>query len=251
MIEKCSHMAKLANAAYLDPKEGKKTYKKLGYKGVWFLEESGAQGYVVVNDEEVVLCFRGTEPDEFSDITADLNAIPDKAQSGGFVHNGFQEELNKIWDEVEVLVDKQLKEKKLYITGHSLGGAMATVAASRLRFKVAGLFTFGSPRVGTRKFVKSFDFVRHYRHVNNNDIVTKVPMAIMGYRHHGTLRYINHYGNIRKMTYWQRLKDAWRGRWAAFKKRVPFDGAYDHSMNYYVEYTERNDYEKSNQSGKG
>ena len=131
MRKKCSHMAKLANAAYLDPKEGKKTYKKLGYKGVWFLEESGAQGYVVVNDEEVVLCFRGTEPDEFSDITADLNAIPDKAQAGGYVHNGFQEELNKIWGDVEVLVEKQSKGKKLYITGHSLGGAMESRSSCR------------------------------------------------------------------------------------------------------------------------
>ena len=236
-------MAKLANAAYLDEKEGKKVYKKLGYKKVFFLENDGAQGYVLENADEIVICFRGTEPDEFSDIKADLNALPDRGQSGGWVHNGFQEELNKIWNDVRDISAKLCENnpKKIYITGHSLGGAMATLAASRLKYVTSALYTFGSPRVGTKAFVKSFDFVPHYRHVNNNDIVTKVPMAIMGYRHHGSLQYINFYGNIRKMTYWQRFKDSWRGRWAAIKKKVPFDGAFDHSMAYYVEYTEKND----------
>lgn len=115
---------------------------------------------------------------------------------------------------------------------------MATLAASRC--KPDALYTYGSPRAGTRKFVKSFN-TPHYRHVNNNDIVPKVPFAFLGYKHHGTLRYINYYGNIRKLTYWQRLKDQWRGRKQAWKKKVPFDGAYDHGMAYYVKYTEKND----------
>ena len=44
--------------------------------------------------------------------------------------------------------------------------------------------------------------------VNNNDIVTKIPLALIFYRHHGKLVYINHYGKIRNMTWWQRLKMA-------------------------------------------
>jgi triacylglycerol lipase len=96
------------------------------------------------------------------------------------------------------------------------------------------LYTFGSPRVGDRRFVKemSTDKIKHYRFVNNNDIVTRVPPPIV-YRHHGELVYINHYGNIRKMTAWQRIKDQWRGRLAAWKKREFFDGARDHSMDLY------------------
>ena len=53
--------------------------------------------------------------------------------------------------------------------------------------------------------------------------------------HHGNLVYINHYGNIRKMSTWQRIKDKWRGRIRAFKKGQPFDGVFDHSMNLYNE----------------
>lgn len=234
-IHHCHRMAMMAGIAYLDQKEGFKKYKELGYKNHAFIEDSGAQCHVVWNKEEFVICFRGTEPDEFSDIKADLNAIPDRAQAGGWVHNGFQEEVNKVWDELQFLF-KYAEGKRFYITGHSLGGAMATIAASRLQDKVDCLYTYGSPRVGTKKYVQSVH-VKHYRHVNNNDVVPRVPFSILGYRHHGELRYINYYGNIRKMTPWQRIKDQWRGRWTALKKWQPFDGAYDHGMNYYIKYT--------------
>lgn len=234
-INNCYRMALAAQHAYLDGKEGKNQFKTLGYTKHKFIEHDGAQCHLAWNDEEFLIAFRGTEPDEFSDIKADLNAIPDRAQVGGWVHNGFQEELNKIWEMVQAgLVNAE--NKRLYICGHSLGGAMATVAASRLN--PDALYTYGSPRVGTSKFVKNIT-CQHYRHVNNNDVVPKVPFAFLGYRHHGNLRYINFYGNIRKLTYWQRFKDGWRGRMAAWKKREPFDGARDHSMTNYVKYLEK------------
>ena len=231
-------MANFAEIAYLDEKPAKKEFKKLGYIRHKFIENEGAQCHIISNKDEVIICFRGTEPGEFSDIKADLNALPDRANNGyGWVHNGFQEEVNKIWDNIIVQLEAH-KDKDLFITGHSLGGAMATIATSRLGDRVKALFTFGSPRAGTRSFVKSFSHIPHYRFVNNNDVVPKVPFAIMGYRHHVSPTYINYYGNIRSATYWQRVKDQWRGRWRAFKKGQPFDGAYDHGMNHYCKYTE-------------
>jgi hypothetical protein len=71
--------------------------------------------------------------------------------------------------------------------------------------------------------------------VNNNDVVTKVPFWIMGFRHHGDLTYINYYGNVRKLTYWQKVKDHMRGRWAAIKKLQFFDGMRDHSITGYAD----------------
>jgi len=231
-------MAEHAQAAYLD--DASAHFKKYGKVKYEFIENGGAQCHIAWDKDEIIIAFRGTEPSEFSDIKADLNALPDRAQNGhGLVHNGFQEEVNKIWDKITKVLDKELKDRRLYICGHSLGGAMATIATS-LGDRVTCMYTYGSPRAGTRSFVKSFSSTPHYRHVNNNDIVPKVPFAFLGYRHHGTLRYINFYGNIRKMSYWQRVKDGWRGRITAFKKKVPFDGAYDHGMNYYVEYTGKN-----------
>ena len=197
------------------------------------------QCYICSNDQEYVLVFRGTEPTEISDVLADLNAIPRGSMTKGWVHSGFRNELDKLWTAIEQHIIEQGNKKKFYICGHSLGAATTTIATSRFEetMKVDVLYTFGSPRVGTRKFAKSIKTL-HIRVVNNNDVVTTVPFSLMGYRHHGELNYINFYGYMRKMSWWQRLKDKFRGRWRSFKKGQPFDGAYDHGMTYYVKYTD-------------
>lgn len=234
----CNKMARLAELAYLDGKEAKNKMKALGYTGHKFFENDGAQCHAVWNKEEYVLAFRGTEPTEISDVLADLNAIPRGAMTHGLVHSGFRGECDKIWDAIVEHHGKGHQEKKLWITGHSLGAAMATIATSRFEEtqKVEQLTTFGSPRVGTRSFVKHIE-TKHMRFVNNNDIVTKVPLMLMGYKHHGELKYINFYGNVRKMTPWQMLKDRWRG-W----KSGLLDGAKDHGMGNYVRCTNNLEY---------
>lgn len=236
MNEICHTMAKLAQIAYLDSAEAKAKGKKLGFTGHEFFENDGAQCHAFWNKETFVLAFRGTEPDELSDLLADLNAIPRGAMTHGLVHSGFRGEVDKIWQDIAYCQHKN-QNKKFYITGHSLGGAMATIATSRFEefTKVTQLTTFGSPRVGTRKFVKHIE-TKHMRFVNNNDVVTKVPLWIMGYKHHGVLQYINFYGNIRKMTPWQVVKDKWRG-W----KSGILDGVLDHGMDNYVKNTEPKD----------
>jgi len=229
MNAKCYRMAQLAQIAYFDGKEAKAAGKKLGYTGHKFFEKEGAQCHAFWDKETIVLAFRGTEPDELSDVLADLNAIPRGAMTHGWVHSGFRGELDKLWETIVETVNTN-KQKQIYITGHSLGAAMATLATSRIEEfrQVEQLTTFGSPRVGTRKFVKNIS-TPHMRFVNNNDIVTRVPLALMGYKHHGVLQYINFYGNIRKLTFWQAVKDKWRG----YKSGI-LDGAMDHGMENYV-----------------
>lgn len=230
----CAKMAKLAELAYLDGPEAKPKMKKLGYTGHKFFENDGAQCHAVWNKEEYVLAFRGTEPTELSDVLADLNAIPRGAMTHGLVHSGFRGECDKLWDGIKTH-QAMHAGKKFYITGHSLGAAMATIATSRFEefTKVEQLTTFGSPRVGTRSFVKHIE-THHMRYVNNNDIVTTVPLFLMGYKHHGNLQYINFYGNIRKLTFWQAVKDKWRG-W----RSGILDGVEDHNMSNYIIATSR------------
>jgi len=227
--------AKCANLAYQD-QEALKGFKELGYTHHIFLEHDEAQCHVVWNKEEAVIAFRGTEPDQITDILADLKAWPKKSMTDGWVHAGFRGELDKLWDQVKLLAEDH-SDKRLYICGHSLGAAMATICTSRVEeFRtVDGLYTFGSPRAGTRSFVKGIR-TPHWRFVNNNDVVTRVPLALMGYKHHGQMVYINHYGKIRKMTSWQRVKDKWRG-W----KSGLLDGVQDHGMPNYVNYTIKED----------
>lgn len=225
-------MARLASNAYLDEKDAKSVMKKLGFTGHKFWDVEGAQCHAVWNKEMYVLCFRGTEPDELSDVLADLNAIPRGAMTHGWVHSGFRGEVDKLWQDIATHQHKY-QDRKFYITGHSLGAAMATLATSRFEeyTPVEQLTTFGSPRVGTRKFVKNIQ-TPHIRVVNNNDVVTKVPLWLMGYKHHGDLTYINFYGNIRKLTTWQMIKDKWRG-W----RSNALDGVADHGMGNYVKHT--------------
>ena len=223
-------MAVISQMAYLSPKEAKAKIKAYGITGHKFFEFEGAQAHCFWNKEEYVIAFRGTEPSELSDLLADLNAIPRGAMTHGLVHSGFKGECDKLYEDIVKHHGKGHKLKKLYITGHSLGAAMATIACSRMEefTTVEQLTTFGSPRVGTRKFVKALE-TTHYRYVNNNDIVTKVPLWIMGYKHHGHQQYINFYGNVRKLTTWQAIKDKWRGYRSGL-----LDGALDHGMDNYV-----------------
>ena len=227
------HFAELARIAYMTEKESKPIAKKMGYTKTKLIDHKGAECLFLENDDTIVLAFRGTEPKEFSDIKADLKAWKRKSQTWGMVHAGFYEYLERIWDTVENHINYGDREsKKLYICGHSLGGAMATLAASRLQDRVVACYTYGSPRVGGRVWRSKCTF-EHHRYVNNNDIVPRVPFWIMGFRHYGELHYINHYGNIRKLTPWQKCKDQWRGRLRAWQKREFFDGARDHSIDLY------------------
>jgi triacylglycerol lipase len=229
--------ANIAAITYEDPKDSKKKFKDQGYDIVEFFNIKGAQAYLLKRTEvfkdEYVLSFRGTE--SAGDVLADLKARMKTESSGGDVHRGFKGELDKLWPSIE----KDLaKIDTLYVTGHSLGAAMATIAASRIQDKVLALVTFGSPRVGTRAFVNSLK-VTHYRVQNNCDDVTKVPLLLMGYRHHGTHKYMNFYGEFRTFTTWQKIKDMVRSRLKARMKKQKFIGVFDHLMKNYIKKLEK------------
>ena len=231
------HHACIARLAYKDlDKEVRKEWKALGFTSVKFFDIEGAQAYVLGNKERITVAFRGTEPKEKSDVFADLEATHER----GF-HEGFYEEYEKLQLKVHGEVAKLMGRKKrpVFVTGHSLGAAIASIFWFHYPAAEA-LYTFGCPRNATPAKCKELK-VPHYRCVNNNDIVPKMPPALLWYKHHGQLHYINFYGNVRKMTWWQRFKDGWRGRRAAWKKREIFDGVRDHSMDEYCRYLEDND----------
>jgi len=231
------HHATLASLAYNSPtKKVNDELIALGYEEIRFIDIDGAQVYLVSNKDHTTIAFRGTEVTQFSDVVADLKAWKTKSKVSGKVHDGFYDEVEKVWKSIIFELSTMHKGKSLSICGHSLGAAMATICAARLSkagYKLV-LYTYGSPRVGNRTFAKSIGCC-HHRWVNNNDAVTKVPMAIMFFKHHGKLHYLNHFGLVRNgLSPWQRFKDSWRGRVAAWKKREPFDGARDHSIGKYV-----------------
>ena len=213
------HFALVSSLAYKDlDKNVEEEFGLLGYTNVKFFSKNGAQGYVLSNKEKIVVAFRGTQPDQVSDILADIKSFHNE----GF-HSGFLKEYRKL--EVAVHVEVALQQKKdkkpLYITGHSLGAAMASICAFNMPDAIA-LYTYGCPRNASWFKAKELT-VPHFRIVNNNDVVTKIPLVI------------NYYGNVRKMSYWQRIKDSYRGRKQAWKKGQKFDSIYDHFIKKYIE----------------
>ena len=201
-------------------------------------DKNGTQAVSILTPEHIVIIFRGTEPTEMSDITADLKAFQTKGSLGkGDVHVGFKEALDEVWEDLSSWVHKNKGDRKIITCGHSLGGALATLCASRL--DADKCYTYGSPRVGDREWVSKFT-TKHYRVVNNNDIVPKVPLYIMGFRHTCTPIYLSYTGNICNMTIIQRVLDAIRGRIKAISKLQFFDSIYDHSMSEYIRFLKTN-----------
>jgi triacylglycerol lipase len=234
--------AKLSSIAYNNTKEAKSQAKKLGFTTTEFYEKDGAQAYRFMNKDDLVIACRGTQPSEFNDLKADLKALPVMAETVGRVHIGFKTEVDDLWPMIEEDINRKTNvTKTLWFTGHSLGAAMATIMASRAKHNVelndpVELFTYGSPRVGWRMYCNSLNVI-HHRWKNNNDIVTTVPLAVMGFKHHGTQHYINAYGNVRKPTGWQMFKDRLRGMWMGIKKGK-IDNFGDHSMVEYIKHIE-------------
>jgi predicted lipase len=119
----------------------------------------GTQVFVASRESDnlAVVAFRGTEPDDPSDIFTDANFImtpwtDNSGQSLGKVHEGFATALlvNDILKKIITCLDSLVPATRVLITGHSLGAALATLTASRK--PSSHLYTFGSCRVGDAAF---------------------------------------------------------------------------------------------------
>lgn len=158
-----------------------------------FFNQGGTQCAFIESDDPApdkfgVLVFRGTS--DFRDVLTDVNAIPARWPAGGLVHKGFRDALEEVWDEIEEFLFSM--NYPVFYTGHSLGAALAILAAGKI--SPHALYHFGSPRVGNSDFVKTLSGVRAYRIVNNRDIVTTVPPSLGPFEFYpvGKLLYITH-----------------------------------------------------------
>jgi len=229
--------AELSAICYLSRAEAGWLAFRIGFPEIRYYDRDGAQAYLFGNDNDRVIVGRGTEPNDWNDIRADLDLAKVIAETTGRVHRGFKREVDLLWPRLEqALLNNRLP---LWFTGHSLGGAMVTICASRCKLShitshPRSLYTFGSPRVGNHRYVNHVEY-EAYRWVNNNDIVARVPPWWLGYRHKGREVYLNAYGRIRRLTAWQRMKDRWRG-FVNGLKLGEFDQFTDHSIMRYIEY---------------
>lgn len=197
----CAEMSRLAYvkdesrlAEYLDRAEFRLELA-IGYGS------GGTQVFIASNQDDslAVAAFRGTEPDDPSDLFTDANFVftPWADNSGaslGQVHEGFATALqdNDILGKIITCLESMAPSTRILLTGHSLGAALATLTASRM--PLSNLYTFGSCRVGDASFAEAMGTISHTRFVDCCDLVTRVPPKELGYVHVGSLQYIDRNG---------------------------------------------------------
>lgn len=127
------------------------------------------------SDRIAILAFRGTEMD-FRDIKTDLYARFYKNADGSKTHTGFRKAYQLVREEVQAASRHLLEsDYRLYVTGHSLGGALAIIATRDLNCdNLAACYTFGSPKVGNLEFGFSIKSPI-YRVIHAADAVPRVP----------------------------------------------------------------------------
>lgn len=153
-----------------------------------------SQAILVERADMAVLIFRGTEPVNLVDWITDsrVNQVPfrdifafEGAEMWGNVHQGFATALAPLLRGVLPELNRIVRsDRPIWITGHSLGGALAMLAAAFIIHvfpgRIGAVYTFGQPRVGDAGFSKAFDNARElaaatYRCVNDRDIVPRLP----------------------------------------------------------------------------
>jgi hypothetical protein len=179
------------------------TFTKEGQLNLQWLDKGSTQGFILEADKYVLLAVRGTEFYSLSDIIKDpmkmlgvgkdlladaqftLESLRGPVDADIRAAKGFLNEFNKIRPEVDKFIDSI--DKPVWLTGHSLGAAIVTLAAFYYgEEKIAGLYTYGSPRVGNQNFADEFDRRRlkaiSFRYVNGDDLVAK---GLPGFQHVG------------------------------------------------------------------
>jgi len=196
----------------------KKILTVAGFELVNAYNRNETQGFLVKRNGDgndpgmLVLAFRGTELVP-KDIHSDADAVMVELNGAEEVHRGFLNAFKHVKGEIK----RDLEEHSgipVYITGHSLGGALAIIATRLLVSSSTGAcYTFGSPRVGNH-LVDDQIKTPIYRIINASDIVPRVPFAYItngliwvsrmfhlepvakflrkfkGYVHYGDMRYL-------------------------------------------------------------
>jgi hypothetical protein len=192
-------LARACDLAYLPEVEGTPRFRSELGLDAKLISVDNTQLYVAQNDGAVVVAFRGSEAPTSLDGLKDwllTNAnnylILPEGQSGtefaaagvgARFHRGFLDALEMIWKPLFSAVDhaSKTKERPLWVTGHSLGGALALMAAWRLQrnfLAVHEIITFGAPMIGNDTAARAFELEfsgKIFRYVDLEDVVPHLP----------------------------------------------------------------------------
>ncbi len=197
-------LAEASEAAYLNAAGVEQKAKSWGYPNVEHFVYDSMYGYLMTNDKCAVLVFRGTDMKSFRDWMVNFKASTVNLKSDGAVHKGFYTAATNLYTQViRALKREGVSRKNFWVTGHSLGGALAGVFAYKSKFErwigdgpdMHKVVTFGQPlfadAVLAKKMRNTFINV-YYRVVNETDLVAKVPFWM---KHFGSLVWLRN-GNV-------------------------------------------------------
>ena len=193
-IDTARMLINFAIQAYKDPENF--DVEDMGFHMAKFIENKSTdtQLYLAKNENQVVIAFRGTS--SVKDALNDLNILKRTFPKLGFfkrlfklrsifnakAHEGFYEAYNSIRDDLHEAITylDESGDYEFYLTGHSLGGALATIAALDITRNLdidPVIYTYGAPKAGNKRFVRLFNSeVKHsFRVVNDEDPVPSVP----------------------------------------------------------------------------
>lgn len=191
----CAELSRLAYAPFEREASAKAlveaTLRRIGFGACSFFNTATTHAFLARDPATPlsVLAFRGTGVN-IRDVATDLHALLVPWSAGGQVHQGFAEALSGAWEAVAAAL-ASVTGRRIF-TGHSLGAALATLAASR--HSPQALYTFGSPRVGDLDFAQAMASIDHHRYANCCDVVCRVPPEALSYRHSGSATYLDRRG---------------------------------------------------------
>lgn len=165
-----------------------------GFQEIRSISQESIQCAILHHSESQsqILVFRGTQ--DLQNWLTNLDTAPIKFPHGGRIHRGFSQALDSILG--ELIAELRQHQGPLFITGHSLGGALAVAAAAQPEITATAVYTFGSPRVGNPEFNSCLEKTPTYRVVLMSDLVTQVPPWQLGFKHSGILHHINNRGEL-------------------------------------------------------
>lgn len=160
-------------------------------------------GFIMESDQNIIISFRGsrTNPDWIAN-AAILQTLFPYTRIPLKVHSGFAAIYKACRQQIINVLNTLSSSKQLYITGHSMGGALAVLctldAAVNTDYKNPVMYNFGSPRVGDPKFVQFYNDIiqSSIRIVNINDIVPLLPPASVRPPLSNRLLYYRHVKNL-------------------------------------------------------
>ncbi|MNI18443.1 Lipase (class 3) [compost metagenome] len=142
-------------------------------------------GFILQSQQEIIIAFRGTSStnDWISNVLASQKRFK-YVKEDCLTHRGFTGIYSSARSEIFSTLSMLSPDKTLYITGHSLGGALATLCAidvaANTNYVSPCMVTYGSPRAGDPAFANAFKkyVYNSYRIANPFDVVTHAPPTI-------------------------------------------------------------------------